>query len=866
MAMPQSFSHLVVVGPPTANIETLAALVAALPAAFPAPIVLGRPANPDYAHQLVETLKRQTPLPIHLVDDQLPLEPGAIFLVPADRRVAVTRHAVHIEPRQEDQPGLLVNPLFETAADAFGEYVVAVLLGGAGPDCVAGARHIKARDGTVVAPKPDSRSFSSIARSPVYQAVDLVEDVADIGPLLDQFITLNDVPISAEKESLLMAFLERTRARSGIDFSSYTLPAIQRRLARRMAATRRTRLGDYLVSLERDVQEYRRLISSFMVKSPEFFGDQALFRYLRQELLPGLVRTASEHDNEIRLWATGCATGEEAYSLALAVTDALGDTLERYSVRLFATDVDGDALSFARRAAYPGAALTNLPPDFVARYFHAVDGMYELDKRVRSLVVFGEHDLARQAPFQNIDLVLCRDVLSVFTPELQQRALQLFHYALREGGHLVLGRSEAIALATDVFASTQPHLNIYRRKEGRVWPRPGIGTDTALKFRQPSFSHQLFAGDPATRYGEVAAIDAMLAQIPVGIVLVDSRYDVRSITPEARRLLGITVEAIGADLLHLLRGMAIAPLRGAIDAALNGATPDPLDETAVQGAIPDETRFLSIAVMPASTNLTNGMDDMALLWLTDVTTVVEQRRTIERLEGTIGAMRRGQNELASTNEQLLQVGLALRGANEHFLADRQELQAIAEETQTLNEELRAANEELETLNEELQATNEELNIANSDLLARGDELQEQASILAAQHNRVAAILHNLSEAVLVVDRSGQTLLTSASFDRLLHEISVDYAPEDEHGIVLPFEAQPRQRAARGETFAMTFALADRSGTRRWFEAEGCPVHSHAATGDSVLVFREVTDRMRWHNGNGHDSKRARASEQSDLAR
>ena len=235
-----------------------------------------------------------------------------------------------------------------------------------------------------------------------------------------------------------------------------------RRLQRRMAAAGAATLPDYRRYMERHPEELQRLVASFLIKVTEFFRDPELFTYLRDRVLPGLISEARER-GELRIWSAGCATGEEAYTLAMLVADLLGEDAEELPVRIFATDIASDAVEFARRGVYTQAALEGLPADFVERHFTPVDGAFEVRKQVRSLVVFGEHDLGNRAPFPRIDLVLCRNVLIYFTPELQRRALQLFAFSLRQGGYLALGKAETVSPLPEFFSVEQPRLKIFRR-------------------------------------------------------------------------------------------------------------------------------------------------------------------------------------------------------------------------------------------------------------------------------------------------------------------------------------------------------------------------------------------------------------------
>ena len=382
-----------------------------------------------------------------------------------------------------------------------------------------------------------------------------------------------------------------------------------RRLQRRMAAVGAATLPDYRRYMERHPEELQRLVASFLIKVTEFFRDPELFTYLRDRVLPGLISEARER-GELRIWSAGCATGEEAYTLAMLVSDLLGEDAEELPVRIFATDIASDAVEFARRGIYTQAALEGLPPDLVERHFTPVDGAFEVRKPVRSLVVFGEHDLGNRAPFPRIDLVLCRNVLIYFTPELQRRALQLFAYSLRHGGYLALGKAETVSPLPEFFSVEQPRLKIFRRA-GESAPIPigrvlSIGP-LARPARRQSAPAAAPAGGPlhppsARRprgVGQSSRWHGCWTGCRPGRCTVDRGYHIRTINMAARHLLGIHTTAIGEDLIHRMDPALAGPLRDAIDAALRGE-PSTAVYHVPDRVMDDDGRDLLIAVRALS--------------------------------------------------------------------------------------------------------------------------------------------------------------------------------------------------------------------------------------------------------------------------
>jgi two-component system, chemotaxis family, CheB/CheR fusion protein len=342
---------------------------------------------------------------------------------------------------------------------------------------------------------------------------------------------------------------------------------------------------------------------------------------------PDLIAQAREHGNELRIWSARCASGEEAYSLAILVAEALGDELERFNVQIFATDLDEEAVAFARRGIYPRASVASLPAELLARYFTKLDGTYQVTKLLRGQIVFGQHDLGHRPPFPHMDLVLCRNVLIYFTGELQRRALQLFAFALRNGGYLALGKAEGIKPVESAFAPAHRVLKLYRRVGERTFApitpmsdisacvrgvrshtRVHSGNDNALPepSAEPSqvwplaLSSQMPLAQQRTRTNSERLGDLVL-DLPAGVAVVDRNYDVLFINRSALRLLGIYKAAIGNDLIHLTTSIPTMALRAAIDATFQLQAPDQAgDETTVMiETLPPERRRVQVACYPA---------------------------------------------------------------------------------------------------------------------------------------------------------------------------------------------------------------------------------------------------------------------------
>ena len=810
-----SLYSLVVVGSSAGGIEALSTLVATLPADFSAPLVLAQHLDPHHLSHLGEILARRSALPVRTVLDHERLEPGVVYVVPSNRHVEITDHTVRVsadDPPEEKRPKPSVDRLLTSAAHAYGEQLIAVILTGTGSDGAAGARAVKAAGGAVIIENPATAAYPGMPESLAPTTVDFVSDLERIAPLLQDLLSGVQTLMPPEAEDLLLALLAQVREQTGMDFSHYKRPTILRRLQRRMVSIGTRQLADYAAYLAQHPEEGAHLVASFLINVTEFFRDPAFYAALRERVLPELIAYARKQGNVLRIWSAGCATGEEAYSVAILVAEALGDELSQFAVQIFATDLDEDALAFARRGIYPAAALASVPEDLRARAFTLLDGSYEIAPRLRALVTFGQHDLGQRAPFPRIDLVLCRNVLIYFTLELQRRALQLFAFALREGGYLALGKAETANPLAAYFAPTDERLKLYRRRGERILPpiarvkaasahsvtdmyavrrRAPIGSEfPTVSAPTAQRSPRLAQGTDSSTLPVNERLGRIMLGARVGAVVVDQQYDIQIINAEAIRLLGIYAPTTGQDLLHVTQGIPIAPLRAVLDTTFQHADQSARQSstTIITQAMHGERRHVQIACHPylPKRDKTTGAEPapaprLALLLVSDVTDLVNQQQAAaeasaraqadEMLAHMSGqgdveqrylnqieenARLRAQAEevsalnhtLLAANQQLVEANVNLRSANEDLLVGREEAEAGAEEIKTLNEEMQATNEELVTVNEELEATVEELHTANDDLSARSRELQRLAASLEQQHQASEAARAQL-EAILL---------------------------------------------------------------------------------------------------------------------
>jgi len=764
------------------------------------------------------------------------LVPGLLVVPPEGARIVDDRIVPGVSS------GSALEELLRTAAGSFEERLILVLLAGPTAGAVAAAALVNGSGGTVIVEKPRAGA-RRIPRSLPPTAVDVVVEPDALAGTLMQLIERDGRAVRAD-QTRLRSLLDHIKQRSGIDFSGYKPATILRRLDRRAAAVGARDLAEYIRHLEAHPDEYQRLVSSFLIKVTEFFRDPALYAYLRDRVVPDLVRTAREHDNTLRLWSAGCATGEEPYSLALLVAEALGDDREAFNVRIFATDIDNAAIGFARKAVYPETAVRGLPPELLDRYFIHADGEYEVAKTIRSLCVFGQHDLGERAPFPRVDLIMCRNVLIYFTNDLQARTLRLFAFSLRDQGYLVLGSSETTNPLSEHFAVEQSRLKVFRRQGERILIPPGRARVEGIRRIAPHLGDAdalVPAPRPRARAQDDRA-DRLIVGLPIGVVIVDREYDVVQMNSQARRLLELHGGPATGDFVHLATTLPPAQLRAVIDAALRGETAKAVFEVSGSGA---EPRSVEVTGHPGYVERAE-VGATALLIITDVTAAELVRRQDvtdrARTASDIQALGQRMSQLLDTNRQLVQanedlahVNVELRSANDELLVANEEVQAATEEVETLNEELQAANEELETLNEELQATIEELNTTNEDLQSRSAELEQVARALndddGSERQDLLGRLASV-EPMIVVGPSGERLLSNAAYDAL----GAPARFEDQHGRALGTSG-PLERARQLKPFKMTVRVA--GDGRRSFTASGEPIHRNGTPVASLVILHEL---------------------------
>jgi len=767
---------LVVVGSSAGGIGALSTLVSTLPKSFPAPIVLAQHLDPQRPSHLSSILERRSTLPIVVVSENPPtqLEKGKIYVVPSNRHVTISDGFVLLDEDHADRPKPSVDKLLSSAAKSYGEHLIAVILTGSGSDGAAGAVDVKNAGGVVIVQNPRTAPYPSMPLSLPPTAVDHVVEMELIGPLLFDILQGVNFPATEKVEDPLRDLLAAVSAQTNIDFSNYKQSTILRRIARRMAITHNGSIHEYHDYIRTHPAEIQELVKAFLIKVTGFFRDPEAFEALQKTVIAMLIEKCQTSGRSLRFWSAGCATGEEAYSLALLVADHLGPDFPDWNVKIFATDLSADAIAFARRGIYPENVLKDLPPDYKKRFFEPIDHSYRISKSLRSAVIFGQQDLSRGVPFPRIDLVSCRNLLIYLKPELQQVVLDIFAYSLQNSqGFLFLGKSETARPIKSSFELVNKKWKIYRCLSGPLaFPMNEAASASiaaAQLVREPRGRPLVAVPAPPPvdlphAEIEIAQLrrinETMLRYTTVAFVIIDRTYRILTINSAARRLLGIREFAYDQDFLHTVRGMPYHEVRNAIDNAFREQSSMTLSEVELDHTVEGTGRYVDFTIMILQVELAPGL---AVITATDVTERVQLKRKLEAMEREQAEL---VQELASVskrygtiNKELQDANEELQAANEELMLTQEELQATNEEFEATNEELQATNEELETNNEELQASNEELQTTNDELSSRTIELHDRTRQHHEAQFQLSALLERFPHYVMILDAVDLTIET-----------------------------------------------------------------------------------------------------------
>jgi len=698
---------IVAIGASAGGVQALQSFFGGIPQNTGAAFIVVVHLDPQHRSELSSIVGARTSMPVVQVEKTARLEPNRVYVIPPDRRLQVIDHQLLAtefeEPRGQRLP---IDFLFRSVAERLGDGF-AVILSGAGSDGTLGVRAVKEAGGIILVQDPNEADYASMPRSAIETgAVDFILPVRDLAKRLGDLIRIKENVWPPEMANLdeeaLRRILAHLRVRTGHDFSKYKRSTVVRRIARRMQVNRTDALKDYYDIIREDPNEVQSLLSDLLISVTTFFRDKDAFESL-EKLLPE-VFASKEADQTIRVWAAGCATGEEAYSVGMLLLEEAARHEARPHIQVFGTDLDVRALAAAREGRYPVAIEPDVSEARLRRFFSREGDYYRVRQELRDIVLFALHDLLKDPPFSHVDLVSCRNVLIYLDRELQEQVCSTFHYALNPGGYLFLGAAEAAENPPSLFRNIERHARIYQstRPPGAkplLLPRllgPIRIRDQMLPVPQ--------SVSPTAALTEAAAHRRAIEQIGFPSVLVDEAYRVVHLSDNASRYLLPSGGPLSADLTELVR----PELRFEVRSCLHRA----FDQRRPTLSLPVRVR-LDGATYPVQVQANPlheaGEWRRAVILFINGEALDETSSTEQQISDE--TVRRLKEELDLTQQRL-------RTMREESDAANEELRASNEELQSINEEYRSTSEELETSKEELQSINEELQTVNSELKAK----------------------------------------------------------------------------------------------------------------------------------------------------
>ncbi len=738
-------TRIVGIGASAGGLAPLEQFLAHVPPLSGLAFVVVQHLDPTQKALLAELLGRVTGMPVQEARRNMRVQPDCVYVIPPNTELSVANDLLHLEkPAEPRGMRLPINVLFSSLARSQGERAIAVVLSGMGSDGTEGLLAVKAVGGLTVVQQPETAQFDLMPRSAIAAGCgDIIAPPAELPARILSFVaqvpdpgraSADEADPAADAEPLRI-ILGLLRDRTRHDFTLYKPSTLHRRIEWRMAIHHVDTLAHYSEFLQHNPQEIDLLFKELLIGVTSFFRDPAVWEQLEEVVFPELL-SRQPAGSRLRAWSIGCSTGEEAYSLAIAFTEAV-ERLEAHdrTLQVFASDLSPDAIAMARRGRYPAAIESNVSADRLARFFSRHEDHFQVNQRIRDMVLFAQHDVVLDPPFTRLDLILCRNLLIYFDAGLQRRLLPLFHYSLRPGGVLLLGGSETVGKFHSLFTPIgEPQHRLYRRQDDGAAMTPGF---LLTSFPPLTRKHQE-PPVPPTPVAETAdnlqsAANQVLLQVhaPPAVVL-NSGGDIVYISGRTGKYLEPAAGKANWNFHAMVREGLRAPLAAALGQA--ATQPEPVHLQGLQVPSPEGTQTVDVTVQALQQPA--ALQGMTMIVFRDMPAPSGRRR------------RRG-GEAATQTLHALEVQRLreeIQTLREESRASREELQSTNEELQSTNEELQSTNEELTTSKEEMQSMNEELQTINT-------ELQTKLDDLALAQSDMQNLLNSTEIAILFLDRN-----------------------------------------------------------------------------------------------------------------
>jgi chemotaxis methyl-accepting protein methylase len=732
------------IGASAGGLEALGLFLRNVPPESGMAFVIIQHLDPTHKGIMVELLQRATSMKVVQVKDRTMVQPNCVYVIPPNKDMSILHRVLHLfDPAAPRGLRLPIDFFFRSLADDSEERSIGVILSGMGTDGTMGLKAIKEKAGVVFVQEPGSAKFNGMPRSAIDAG--LADVVAEVEALPGKIIAyLQYAPLIARpgfvQEDKAQSALEKIvillRTQTGHDFSLYKRNTLYRRIERRMGIHQINKIGTYVRLLQENPQELELLFKELLIGVTSFFRDPAAWEQLKGQAIPVLLASHSP-GQVLRGWVPGCATGEEAYSLAIVFKEALEELkpARDIALQIFATDLDRDAIEKAREGVFPANIAADVPPERLRRFFVQLERGYQVSKPIREMVIFAPQNIIMDPPFTKLDILSCRNLLIYLTPELQKKLLPLFHYSLNSGGFLFLGNAETIGGFTDLFSPLEGKLRLYRRIDSALRVEP-VEFPVTFTHALPNGPQQPKALKPGANLQSLAD-QLLLQQYSPAATLVNYKGDILYISGRTGKYLEPAAGKANWNIFAMAREGLRYEMTGAFQKALREKSVVTVKNVIVRTN--GGSQAVNLTVQPLEEP--DAMRGMVMLVFTDVP-MLPGTKTSGRTQRAPFHSKR----VADLERDLQHARQEVQTIREEMQTSQEELKSANEELQSTNEELQSTNEELTTSKEEMQSLNEELQTVNAELQARMDELSQT-------NNDLKNLLDSTNIATLFLDNA-----------------------------------------------------------------------------------------------------------------
>ncbi len=716
---------IVGVGASAGGLEAFSQFLKGLPADTDMAFVFVQHQDPKHESALPHLLKKVSKLPVDEAENGMIVERNRVYVIPPNTNMTIERGYLRLNRRDALRPHLPIDSFFHSLAEYSKEKAIGVILSGTASDGTLGLKAIKDANGITFVQDEITAKYDGMPRSAITAGVvdfvlppdQIAKEIARIGT--HPFVKTELDEALAKGPDHLNAILQLVRKSTGVDFSQYKQTTVMRRITRRMLLQKMDDMKSYSDHLRLNPQEIGALYEDILINVTSFFRDPDTFEILKTEIFPKMFKKTGPRS--IRIWVPGCSTGEEPYSIAIALIEYLGEQSPGAEVQIFATDISEAAIEKARTGIFSYDIINDVRTDRLRRFFAKTEHGYQVHKMIRDMCVFAKHNIAKDPPFSKLDLISCRNLLIYFGPHLQKRIIPVFHYALNGNGYLLLGDTESIGGFGDYFYPGDKRFKIFLKK-----PVPTrIHYDTDHFSRAPAMAEATIKHlhEPPTEKDVLKEGDRLiLSRFAPASVLVNEDLQILQFRGRTGPYLEPTPGTASLNLLKMAKEGIVMEVRSVFLQAKKENIP--VQRRNVSYQVDGERRIVNLEVIPFQPG--HSSDRFFLILFDPVvlnknaTKEPERKKTIKQKSSGEAELLR--SELAATKDYLQSIieeqeatNEELRAANEEILSSNEELQSTNEEMETAKEELQSSNEELTTVNEELQIRNTELNMANNDV-------------------------------------------------------------------------------------------------------------------------------------------------------